>query len=148
VSVGHNRTWPTNYNITGWATQVAPAADGTNKNAPASVAGQTTGANVFQDPSAALDAFGFTLPGGIGNRNNIRGDGVANVDMSLAKNFAMPYNENHKMQFRWEVFNVTNTTRFDPRNINLSLGNRTTFGRYQGTLQPSRVMQFSLRYDF
>lgn len=148
VSVGHNRTWPTNYNITGWATQVGPAADGTNKNAPASVPGQTTGPNVFQNPQAALDAFGFTMPGEIGNRNNVRGDGVANLDMSLAKNFSMPYRESHKMQFRWEVFNVTNTTRFDPRDINLSLGNRTTFGRYQGTLQPSRVMQFSLRYDF
>ncbi len=148
VSVGHNRTWPTNYNITGWATQVAPAADGTNKNAPPSVAGQSTGPNVFQNPAAALDSFGFTLPGGIGNRNNVRGDGVANLDMSLAKNFAMPYNEQHRVQFRWEVFNVTNTTRFDPRNINLTLGNRTTFGRYLGTLQPSRVMQFSLRYDF
>jgi hypothetical protein len=148
VSVGHNRTWPTNYNITGWATQVGPAADGTNKNAPASVAGQTTGANIFQNPQAALDSFGFTLPGQIGNRNNIRGDGVTNVDLSLAKNFTMPYRESHKVQFRWEVFNVTNTVRFDPLNINLSLGNRTTFGRYQGTLQPSRVMQFSLRYDF
>ncbi|MCS7025617.1 MAG: carboxypeptidase-like regulatory domain-containing protein [Bryobacteraceae bacterium] len=156
TSVGHNRTWPTNYNITGWATQIAPAADGTNKNAPAPVANpanpqaeaRLSGPNIFQNPRAALDAFGFTLPGDIGNRNNIRGDGVFNLDASLAKNIFMPYNEKHTLQFRWEVFNVTNTVRFDPANINLSLGNRTNFGRYQGTLQPSRVMQLSVRYDF
>jgi hypothetical protein len=68
--------------------------------------------------------------------------------MSLAKNIVMPYNEKHKMQLRWEVFNVLNTVRFDPMNINLSLSALTNFGRYQGTLQPSRVMQISARYDF
>lgn len=153
VSVGHNRTWPTNYNITGWATQVAPAADGTNKNAPAPVApaaGQlpNSGPNIFQDPSSAINAFGFTYPGEIGDRNNIRGDGIFNIDLSAAKNFMMPYREGHTLQLRWEVFNLTNTVRFDPQNISLSLGNLTNFGRYQGTLQPSRVMQVSLRYDF
>ena len=156
ASVGHNRTWPTNYNITGWATTVGAFADGTNKNSQAPVANaanptaeaRLSGPNVFQNPRAALDSFGFTLPGEIGNRNNVRGDGLFNIDASLAKNIAMPYSENHKMQIRWEVFNITNTVRFDPRDTNLSLGSRTNFGRYLGTLQPSRVMQFSLRYDF
>lgn len=151
VSVGHNRTWPTNYNITGWATQIRPTLDGTNKNAPPPVPNPRatgSGPNIFQDPQQALDSFGFTLPGQIGDRNNIRGDGVFNIDASLAKNFFMPYSEKHTLQFRWEVFNVLNTVRFDPLNINLALGNRTNFGRYQGTLQPSRVMQLSLRYDF
>lgn len=148
TSVGHNRTWPTNYNITGWATQVAPAADGTNKNAPPPVPNAASGPNIFQNPQAALNAFGFTYPGEIGDRNNIRGDGVFNIDASLAKNIAMPYNEKHNLQLRWEVFNILNAVRFDPLNISLALGNRTNFGRYQGTLQPSRVMQMTVRYDF
>jgi len=156
VSVGHNRTWPTNYNITGWATTVGTFEDGTNKNAQAPVGNaanpaaeaRLSGPNIFQNPRAAITSFGFTMPGEIGNRNNIRGDGVFNIDMSLAKNLAMPYNEKHAVQLRWEVFNVTNTVRFDPQNINLGLGALTSFGRYQGTLQPSRVMQVSLRYDF
>lgn len=156
VSVGHNRTWPTNYNITGWATTVGPFQDGTNKNAQAPVANaanpaaeaRLSGPNIFQNPRAAITSFGFTMPGQIGDRNNVRGDGVFNIDMSLAKNIAMPYNEKHALQLRWEVFNVTNTVRFDPQNINLGLGALTNFGRYQGTLQPSRVMQVSLRYDF
>jgi hypothetical protein len=156
MSVGHNRTWPTNYNITGWATQVGAFEDGTNKNAPAPVANaanpaaeaRLSGPNIFQNPRLALDSFGFTYPGEIGNRNNVRGDGVFNFDMSLAKNILMPYNEKHTVQLRWEVFNVFNTVRFDPRDINLALSAPTSFGRYQGTLQPSRVMQVSLRYDF
>ncbi len=35
-----------------------------------------------------------------------------------------------------------------PRDTNITLGSRTNFGKYLSTLQPSRVMQFSLRYDF
>jgi hypothetical protein len=149
VSVGHGRTWPTNYNITGWATAVAKFQDGTNKNSPPPVANTTgSGPNIFQNPQEAIKAFGFTMPGQIGDRNNVRGDGVFNFDMSLAKNISMPYRESHKLQMRWEVFNVTNSVRFDPQNINLSLSAVSNFGRYQGTLQPSRVMQVSLRYDF
>lgn len=147
VSVGHNRTWPTNYNITGWATTTGVFVDGTNKNAPPSVTGGQSGPNIFQNPAEALKSFGFTLPGEVGNRNNIRGDGLFNIDMNLNKSFNMPW-EGHSAQFRWEVFNVTNSVRFDPQNINLSLGNPGAFGRYGGTLMPSRVMQMAIRYDF
>jgi hypothetical protein len=34
------------------------------------------------------------------------------LDMGLYKSFKMPW-EGHSLQFRWEVFNVTNTQRFD-----------------------------------
>ena len=147
VSVGHNRTWPTNYNITGYATQIAPVADGTNKNAAAPPSGRS-GPNIFQDPSTALKAFDFTSPGEIGNRNSVRGDGLFNIDMNLSKTFQMPKFEKHTVQFRWEVFNITNTVRFDPQNINLALSNPSAFGRYAGTLGGPRVMQFALRYEF
>ena len=147
ASVGHNRTWPTNYNLTGWATQINNFADGTNKNAPAPTGGRS-GPNIFVDPVAALKAFDFTNPGEIGNRNTVRGDGLFNIDMNLAKNFNIPNREGHSVQFRWEVFNVSNSVRFDPFNINLNLGNPSAFGRYSGTLGGPRVMQFALRYDF
>jgi hypothetical protein len=153
VSVGHNRTWPTNYNLTGFATTVDTFVDGTNKNGAAPVEPRpgtrpNSGPNVFQNPQTAINAFGFTFPGEVGNRNNVRGDGVFNLDMNLAKNFTMPYKESHRLQLRWEVFNVTNTTRFDPLTANIALSAPTNFGKYTETLQPSRVMQFSLRYDF
>lgn len=72
----------------------------------------------------------------------------------------MPYSETHHLQFRWGVFNVTNTQPFgfifgfsaaqDPY-----LGDpRSDFGRYFGSqkpvdeTRPGRVMQFALRYVF
>ena len=146
TSVGHGRTWPTNYNITGWATNIGAFADGTNKNAVAP-SGGGQGPNIFQNPNDAIKVFDFTTPGEIGDRNNVKGDGVFNVDMNLAKTFAMPW-EGHAVQFRWEVFNVSNSVRFDARNVNLSLSNASAFGRYAGTLGGPRVMQFALRYDF
>ncbi len=66
--------------------------------------------------------------------------------MNLNKNFRVT--EGHTIQLRWEVFNVTNSVRFDPLNINLTLANPSAFGRYAGTLGGPRVMQFGLRYDF
>ncbi len=148
MSVGHNRTWPTNYNITGWATQVGTFQDGTNKNAPSPISTtRNSGPNIFQNPEAAFKAFGFTMPGEIGNRNNVRGDGLFNIDLSLNKRFDLPF-EGHSMQFRWEVFNATNSVRFDVRGANINLGQPGAFGRYSSTLVPSRVMQFGLRYEF
>jgi hypothetical protein len=145
VSVGHNRTWPTNYNFTGYATQTDFVEDGSNKNAPAPPGGRS-GPNIFVDPVSSLKAFTFTTPGEIGNRNSVHGDGLFNIDMNLAKNFAI--REGHSLQLRWEVFNITNSVRFDPLNINLALSNPSAFGRYAGTLGGPRVMQFALRYDF
>lgn len=145
VSVGHNRTWPTNYNFTGYATQIDNVVAGSNKNAPAPPGGRS-GPNIFVDPVAALKAYTFTTPGEIGNRNSVYGDGLFNIDMNLSKSFAI--REGHAIQLRWEVFNITNSVRFDPQNINLALSNPSAFGRYAGTLGGPRVMQFALRYDF
>lgn len=147
TSVGNGRFWPTNWNITGYATTVGPFQDGTNKNAPAPIGG-SSGPNVFQNPATALNAFGYTLPGQTGGRNVVRGDGNFNIDLGLGKRFMMPFAESHSLQFRWEVFNVTNSTRFDPQNISADLGNVGSFGKYQGTLTLPRVMQFALRYEF
>jgi len=57
------------------------------------------------------------------------------------------------LQFRWEVFNVANLTRF---NVLAGLGDGapslqqtpSTFGAYNGLLTNPRVMQFALRYQF
>jgi hypothetical protein len=49
--------------------------------------------------------------GETGDRNPLRFPGFVSLDMALSKSFTMPWNEHHKLQFRWEVFNVTNTQR-------------------------------------
>lgn len=149
ASVGNGRFWPTNWNVTGNATALGPVSDGTNRNAAAPPGGQS-GVNVFQNPTTALNSFDYTLPGGIGSRNVIRGDGNIGLDMGLGKSFVMPWSgeKPQTVQFRWEVFNVTNTTRFDPLALSADLGNIGSFGKYTDTLTTPRVMQFALRYDF
>ncbi len=147
TSVGNGRFWPTNWNITGNATAVKPFPETkTTKNAPA-IAGRG-GPNLFQDPKVARDHFDNTRPGQIGDRNQIRGDGLFNIDLNLAKTWRMPYAEGHRLQFRWDVFNVTNSVRFDVDSLSLNLGNVGTFGKYSQTLTQPRVMQFGLRYEF
>jgi len=147
VSVGNGRNWPTNWNITGFATQTGVVPTPTkSKNAPA-VAG-AAGPNVFANPSAALDAYDFTLPGETGQRNGIRGDGGFNINLGVYKRFTMPYSEGHSLQFRWETFNLTNSVRFDVNSLTLDLGNTGSFGKYSATLNRPREMQFALRYEF
>ncbi|MBI2688353.1 MAG: carboxypeptidase regulatory-like domain-containing protein [Acidobacteria bacterium] len=147
TSVGNGRFWPTNWNITGYATAITPVNAGTTRNAPAPPGG-TGGVNLFPNPAAAIASFDYTLPGQTGGRNIIRGDGNFNIDFGLGKTFTMPYSEKHSVQFRWEVFNATNSVRFDPFQTSADLGNLGSFGKYTDTLTLPRVMQFALRYDF
>ena len=50
------------------------------------------------------------------------------------------------LKFTWEVYNVTNTNRFDPESIGTQL--TYTIGYADSLLTQPRRMQFSLRYDF
>src|ERR1700674_624069 len=107
----------------------------------------------FANPTAAQNDFTLPLPGGVGSRNVLRGDGFASWDMSLAKRWKMPYRETHNLQFRWEVFNVPNLTRFNAQGVGASLltsltQSPGTFGAYTSLLTQPRVMQFALRYEF
>lgn len=87
-------------------------------------------------------------------RNNLRGPGFFGLDLGLAKRWKMPWSEGQSLQFRWEVFNATNSVRFDVQSANayeggrLTNGNSGTFGNFSGTLTNPRIMQFALRYEF
>ena len=53
----------------------------------------------------------------------------------------MPYRESHSLQFRWEVFNVPNLTRFNAQGVGASLLTSFTqspnnFGAYTSLLTP------------
>jgi hypothetical protein len=82
----------------------------------------------------------------------IRGGGYFGLDIGLAKRWTMPWKDSHSLQFRWEVFNVTNSVSFDVQSSLLSnslgLGSGTSFGNYSGLLNNPRIMQFALRYEF
>jgi len=148
ISVFQTGVWPTNWNNNNWAVWNGKQFERKQtKNAPA-VAGRG-GPNMFPDPKKALEAFDYEMPGGIGTRNGIRGDGIFNVDASLAKRFTMPYADGrHSIQIRWDVFNISNTVKFDVGDASLDISTAGTFGKYSSQLTAPRVMQFALRYEF
>jgi hypothetical protein len=145
IGATNGAQWPTNWELSGYATQIAPVSThGAVKNPDGSV-------NIFGNASAvttAFNSFAADLPGQVGSRNTLRGDGFAGLDLGLSKRWKMPYKESHSLQFRWDVFNALNLTRFDVQSLNLAITNNTNFGNYTGLLTNPRVMQFALRYEF
>ena len=85
-------------------------------------------------------------PGEAGERNNLRGDGYFSLDSGFDK--AWKFGEYGALKFAWEVYNATNTVRFDPFFINTTLTSGSSFGVASQLLSQPRRMQFSLRYDF
>jgi hypothetical protein len=105
-------------------------------------------AQVFANPSQALGNMRNPYPGEAGERNNFRGDGYFGTDAGLTKNWKI--GEHNSIRFGWEVFNASNSVRFDVNPLT-SLQNMTTsgeFGVYDATLTKPRVQQFSLRCSF
>lgn len=140
--------WTTNWNLQGNAMLVNPnvvPATSTTRNV---VGGQPS---PFENPTEAITAFRRATPGESGTRNLLRGDGYFGIDMSIGKAFRMPFG--HRLQFRWDIFNLTNTVRFDVGTLDMFPDIASSFGRYNGTLAgcdgaANRCMQFNLRYEF
>lgn len=144
--------WATNWQITSWGTRTRPVATGN-----ADVSGSP---NLFANPLAAYQSFRNARAGEVGERNVFRLPSYISLDAGLSKSFNMWYAEGHKLQFRWEVFNVTNTQRFGViSDFSLSQNPfsgapNPDFGRYIGSQTPlgenrsGRVMQFAIRYVF
>ena len=149
--------WPTNWNLQGNAELKTPG-DFPETTSPAvrnAVAKNADGnfgfPSPFQDAEAAAEKLRFANPGEVGFRNMLRGDGYIGADMGIAKAFQMP--KGTRLRFRWDVFNVTNTVRFDTGNVTMTPDQLTTFGSYNGTLatcdgRAGRCMQASLRFEF
>jgi hypothetical protein len=144
-SVDGGQRWPTDWFLTAIAQMTARPKTGVFK--------RNGSVSVFADPVAAQSDFTLPLPGGVGSRNVLRGDGFASWDMSLGKRWKLP-RESQSLQLRWEVFNVPNLTRFNSQSVGSSslLTSLTqqpgSFGAYTSLLTQPRVMQFALRYEF
>jgi len=103
-----------------------PGSDPINHNWKSSPGLQYINTNAFRVPMAtpaiASQCVPFSKVAGscanlLGNagRNSIDGPGLANLDLSLYKNFAVPkISESFKVQFRAEFFNVLNHPNFGP----------------------------------
>lgn len=140
--------WPTNWNLQGNAMLKDPGRLPETKTTRNKVDGRPS---PFPDPQQALTYFRFALPGEVGIRNELRGDGYFTIDLSVSKAWNVGI-ANHRLRFRWDTFNLTNTPRFDVGNLTM-FPDRSGFGRYNGTLatcdgQAGRCMQFALRYEF
>jgi len=139
-SVISGRGWGTNWDEKSGMIQTGPIKTHTHI--------EDGSAQVFANPDDALANLREPYPGEAGQRNNFRGDGYFGIDTSLSKYWKI--REQSGVRFAWEVFNVTNSVRFDVNPLT-SLQNMTTsgeFGAYGATLTVPRVQQFSLRYSF
>ena len=115
---------------------------------------------VFQNPeqtitcscspgsAVGVNTFRPTYAGEAGQRNNFRGPGYFGIDAGLSKMWNV--GEQKAVRFAWEVFNVTNSVRFDAAGslIGQTLVNITGFGIFNTELTSPRVMQYSLRFSF
>jgi len=116
--------------------------------------------DVFADSTAVaagiyttLSPLRFPYPGEAGSRNTLRGPGYFGIDAGLAKTWTI--RENIALKFAWEVFNVTNSVRYDVRTNAAGTGpldngssDGPSLGAFSSTLTAPRVQQFSLRLTF
>lgn len=133
----------------------------------------TTGStiNFFGDPAAAaaaLNGFRNVRNGEVGSRNVLRGPSFWNFDLSLAKNFTLPW-EGHRVQLRMDAFNVFNRNVFaNPSALTLnglvvhsntganpglvrnctSSSTTCSFGQITTSASAPRELQFAVRWDF
>jgi hypothetical protein len=99
--------------------------------------------NLWFNPKAfAIPVSAGVYTFGNSGRNILRADGISNLDAGLMKMFDIT--ERIHMQFRWEVFNVSNSPQYaDPVvTVGAALGTVTS------TVNSPRQMQFSLRLAF
>jgi hypothetical protein len=150
--VSNDQRWPTNWEVDAWGMPNGKAIPPVTNNKNALGINGVRGPNLWDNPQAAYDAYHYCPAGESGLRNNIRGAGYFGIDSSVSKTFNMPWKEGHKLQIRWESFNLTNTIRFDPTSNPFDgaggLMNANTFGKLNRQLGAPRQMQFALRYIF
>jgi len=142
--------WPTNWQISSRSVQIQDFE-------PCPTRGDaTTAPKLFGcDPDAAYLTFRNAYPGEIGDRNKLRIPGFVGLDLGVSKSFNMPV-EGHHLQFRWEVFNFTNTQRLsgvggfvtEVDNILNGLSAPTNWSNFTTIQGTPRVMQVGLRYTF
>jgi hypothetical protein len=149
--------WATNFQLQTPAVPLSNSRPQTGSYIVAQASGGT-GPNVFKypgilgnaDPNAAINMFRPAFPGEAGLRNGLRGPGTFTIDMGLAKSWNIT--ESQLIKFSWQVFNVTNSERFDVGTMSLngnnSLSSSSSFGNFSSTLSNPRVMEFALRYNF
>jgi hypothetical protein len=99
--------------------------------------------NTYLDRSAVSVPTDPSEPFGNLGRNVARGPGFFQLDLGLHKEFPL-WSETSRLQFRTEMFNLTNRTNFKAPASNVSSSN---YGTITSTF-PARQIQFALRLMF
>ena len=101
--------------------------------------------NCLAEAPALTNPFQVLPAGVVGNsgRNTLRGPHTTVFDAAITRDFHMT--ERTNLQFRWEVFNLTNTPEFGQPNSNITSGAAGAITTLSGD---PRVMQFALRLSF
>ncbi|MGB6687867.1 MAG: TonB-dependent receptor [Terracidiphilus sp.] len=142
--------WTTNWELQAFAVPTVPVK--LHKHIEGGLPQVFADDQAIQNGVTSGSPIRLPYPGEAGERNNFRGDGVFDIDSSLAKSWDVT--ERAKLKFAWEVYNVTNSTRFDDGSYgNGTFGNALTYpalGIYASRLGDLtfRRMQFGLRLDF
>lgn len=142
-------------------------------NLPTFLGGTSLRPNITCDPTnrgsranPIRDYFNFacvsippvTAPFGNAGRNIARSDKYFNFDFGLQKQFKLPFNEETRIEFRAEFFNLFNKTNFQAANSNANNITRTpdgaggfintgNFGLISNTF-PARQVQLALKFYF
>jgi hypothetical protein len=91
---------------------------------------------------AFAQAAAYTY-GNVSRTIPVRGPGQANCDFSMFKTYAV--HEAFKAQFRFEVFNLTNTPLFN--SLNTTFGS-ATFGQITNQANYPRIVQLGVRFSY
>ena len=98
--------------------------------------------NDYINPAAFSQAPIYTF-GNVSRTLGMRGPGQAQTDLSMFKTYGI--GEHFKAQFRFEVFNLTNTPLFD--GLNATYGN-SAFGTITNQANYPRIVQLGLRFTY
>jgi hypothetical protein len=96
--------------------------------------------NRWFNTAAFVPASAFTL--GTSSRNPVRGPGYRNLDLALMRSF--PLRGKRALEFRAEMFNVTNAAQFLAPN---TVAGSAAFGTITAAGDP-RVVQLALKFTF
>jgi hypothetical protein len=86
-----------------------------------------------------------TLHFGTSTRDPLVSPATDVVNLAAMKNFAMPFNEAHQLQVRFEAFNAFNTPQWSTPDDYLGDG---TFGQITSTRLNNRELQLAIKYLF
>ncbi|MDE1176694.1 MAG: carboxypeptidase regulatory-like domain-containing protein [Edaphobacter sp.] len=136
----------------GTPVNVTQSTDSENVDNPWQRPNLVAGANAYVANKSAVNGWynssAFALSGyafGTTPRNYLVGPGTKTVNLSVMKNFVMPYADTHSLQIRFEAFNALNTPQFSSPGSSYGA---SSFGQISSTNIDNRELQLAVKYLF